>query len=296
MKNLPNNIKGIVLTLAGFSLFSISDAFVKYLSTQISFYVITFFLSFFSALVLIAFSSKLGGLKKTIQSKNKMLHILRGVLLLIQFLLLVYAFSHMSMAKTYALIFIAPFVISILSIPILKQSVSWQNWWAIIAGFTGVLIILRPGLIPIDLAALAALVSAVLFALVYIIAAKIGNKNEASLSFALYPEVIILCLAALLMADGFVMPKTQYLGMLAISGITSAFGMVFVAQGFIYAKTSTAALFHYVQILWAILFGLLVFHDNMDVWEILGSTIIIGSGILMVRHENKKSGNYAETF
>jgi drug/metabolite transporter (DMT)-like permease len=285
MNGVSDTMKGIIFAVSGFSLFALSDSIVKYVSTDLSPFVIAFWLSLFATIVLLVFSIKLGGLKNTLKTRKLKLHILRGVFLFLQFLLLVYAFSQLTMAKTYALVFIAPFIASIISIPLLRQSVSAQNWMAIAAGFVGVLVILRPGLIPIDLASLAALASAFLFALVYVLAAYIGGKEDTYLSFALFPELVIVVLSALVIAGDFSLPSNTHLGLMMLAGSLSAFGMVFTALGFVYAKTSIASLFHYTQIIWAIILGYVIFGDTLDFFTGLGCLIIVCSGIWLIKHE-----------
>src|SRR5690606_23755595 len=112
----------------------------------------------------------LGGIRPTLRSRNIRLHFLRGILLFAQFCLLMYGFSQLTMAKTYALVFVAPFIVTLLSIPLLKEKVSPAEWGAIALGFCGVLVILRPGLVAIDLASLAVLGAALLFSLYNILA------------------------------------------------------------------------------------------------------------------------------
>ncbi len=284
-KEEHKHLKGALLAAAAFSLFSIGDALIKSISGIYSFYVMIFFISLFAIGTLLIFSSPLDGLRETLKSRKIPLHLLRGFFFFLQFPLIIFGLSHLPMTKFYALVFVTPFLTSLIAIPVLKERVQGRSWLAIFVGFFGVLIVLRPGLIPLDMPSLAVLGLALFSALVNIMVRVIGAE-ETKLSFALFPEALVFVAAGclVLLTGGFEIPAGAHLFILAAIGCLSATGMVLIAMAFSYAPASVAAPFHYIQMLWALLFGYFIFDDALDIWTGVGAAIIILSGIWLLKH------------
>lgn len=285
-KNLNDNIKGILLAITAFSLFAISDALCKYLTSYYSVIAISFYVAISVIFCLLLAAPKLGGVKKTFKTRNMKLHLLRGFILFVQFACIMYGFSQLSMAETYALIFTAPFIMTILSIPLLKEKVTGTQWLAIALGFCGVLIILRPGMVPIDLAALAVLGSALLFSLYNIIARFMRDSDETLLSWALLPELPFLLCASVAVSFMFVVPTPIHMLIFLVSGALACVAIICMAQAFVHAPPAIAAPFHYTQMIWAIGLGYLFFGDVIDIWVGIGSVIIIISGLWLIRNNS----------
>lgn len=286
--------KGIVLSLLGFSLLSFGDVTIKYLSSYYSTYSLVLYNSVFGLVLLLLLSPWLGGIKNTLLDKRIKLHLLRGGLVFVQLSLIVYAFSQLPLAKAYAISFIAPMFSALLAIPLLKDRVGWQHVVAIVIGFLGVLIILRPGLIPLELASLAALTSALFFSLVNITARYMRNTSHTLLSWAFYPHVVIISILLLFFLDDLQWFRGQDLIYLSFMGGVSAFGAICIARAFAHARTATAASFHYVQILWGVILGYFIFGDKLDLWTAVGGAVVISSGLWLMRVETVvKSPNQA---
>ena len=277
--------KGILLSIAGFSLFSLGDAAYKYLSPHYPAMVMLFFASLCVVLCLLALSPKLGGLKRTFKSPNLKFHLLRGIVMFLQGYTFIWAIGFMPMAKAYALVFIAPFITALLGVLWLRDHIGTRQLLAIAGGFTGVLIVLRPGMVPLELPSLVMLLSAALFSMLSISARWIARRgaNDPMLVWGLLPELVVLCCASLIAAPVLTMPEPFHLALLFFIGATSAAGTICMALAFIAAPPAIAAPFHYIQMLWAVALGYLLFGDTLDVWTALGSTIIIASGIWLVR-------------
>jgi drug/metabolite transporter (DMT)-like permease len=157
----------------------------------------------------------------------------------------------------------------------------------IMFGFGGVLIILRPGLIPLELASLTALVSALFFSLVNITARYMRDTRHTLLSWAFYPHLVIISILLLFFRDELQWLRLQDLGYLAFMGGVSAFGAICVARAFAHVRTATAASFQYVQMLWGALLGYFIFGDSLDLWTAIGALVIIGSAFWLTQVETK---------
>jgi drug/metabolite transporter (DMT)-like permease len=277
--------KGILLSLLGFSLLSFGDATIKYLSSYYTTYSLVLYNSLFGLLVLLLLSPWLGGIRNTLKDKRYKLHLLRGALVFVQLSLIVYSFSKLPLAKAYAIAFVAPIFSALLAIPLLKDKLNWRHVVGIVVGFTGVLIILRPGLIPLELASMAALLSALFFSLVNITARYMRYTTHTLMSWSLYPHLVIIAISLLFFSDELQWLRVGDVGYLLFMGGLSALGGICLARAFAYASTATAASFHYVQMPWAVGLGYFIFGDTVDLWTLLGAVVIIASGLWLIRVE-----------
>jgi drug/metabolite transporter (DMT)-like permease len=280
-------VKGALYSLLGFSLFSIGDAIYKYYSEFYSIYMIGFLASVSALAILLMVAFCQGGPGKILKTSHLKLHLVRGALLSCQFLCVIYALSNLPMANTYALFFAAPLLTALLSIPVLNERAEPLMWIAILTGFIGVLVILRPGLITVELASLAALAAALLFAFANLAARFIGDDDCSPLAFGIYVEFVIVPVTGLLCLSNLTFPPLPDLAVLCFAGALAGPGLVFIAKGFTAAPASVAAPFQYIQMLWAIMFGYFVFGDTLDLWMVVGSVLIIVSGIWIITHEKR---------
>ncbi len=278
----------MVLAALGFTLLSCGDAVIKYLSPHYTTYSLVLYNSVFGLSTLLLLSPWLGGVGETLRDRRVLLHLLRGLLVFVQLSLIVYAFTQLPLAKAYAMAFTAPIFSTLLAIPLLRDRVTWRHWMGIVAGFGGVLVILRPGVIPLDVGALAALASALFFSLVNIIARYMRDSRHTLLSWAFYPHLVIISILTLFFSDQLQWPQIGHLAHLLVLGSVSAFGAIAIARAFAYTATATAASFQYIQMLWGVLFGYLFFGDALGGWTALGGGLVIASGLWLIRVEHRR--------
>lgn len=291
MSDFSTAIRGMVLAGFGFSLFSIGDVFMKIMTSDFTVIQTAFWISLMSMIGYVSFSPELGGLKQTFQSKKKHLHLARGILGVTVFFMMVNGFQKLGLALSYTLIFAGPFIAALLSVVIMRTSIGIHRWISIIIGFIGVLIVLRPGAMPIELAALGVLLAAFCFALSSIITRKIGNE-EPTLSFAFYSALVALCVLAPLMIiqDGFsVLPTIPQLTFFISVSFFHIGGTFAVTRAFKGNETAIIAPFQYIQLIWGIFFGYLLFNETVDQWTAVGSIIIVASGIYLIYREKVRN-------
>ncbi len=197
-----------------------------------------------------------------------------------------YAFSVLPLAQTYAILFAAPLLITILSIPILGERVGIRRGLAVLVGLIGVLIVLRPGTAPLSLGHAAALAAAVFSSLASVIVRKIGS-DERSVVLLLYPMVAnFLLLGAALPFVYRPMPMAH----LGLAGVIAAFGFIaslFIISAYRTAPAVVVAPMQYSQILWAAVYGALFFAETPDRTTVLGAAVIIASGCYIVLREGR---------
>ena len=170
-------MKAIVLNLSAWVLLPFMDAIAKYLSAELSFFQITWARYFFTVfwtlpLMLIFFR------KNLTFSENPKLQILRGLTLLSANICFFYSISIISMAKALTLAFVAPLVTTALSPILLGEKVGIKRWTAVIVGFIGSLVVIRPGFIEFNLATIAALGTGCLYGVYLIITRKLHATDN----------------------------------------------------------------------------------------------------------------------
>ena len=283
---LNNNFKGIILAIIGFTSFAMADANAKYLTQTYEPALIVGMVAIFTSSLCLVCSPFLGGLRNTLKTKKLKFHLLRGIMNVVAALMVVFSFSKLTLAGTYTMLFVAPFVISILAIPIFKEHVSKHGWIAIITGFIGVLIVVRPGVGDFNPYLLVPLVCTFFIAGLFLSARPLDNK-ETLISLAFYPAFanVILITPIVLYFYGFDafqdLPWFFFQALCVISGLT------FTALAFRTAKASIVSPFLYSEIIWAIGFDYFLFHEMPSKWTLLGAAIIIASGIYLIETERR---------
>ena len=160
------------------------DALIKWLSADYPVHQLVFSNSLFALVPVLLVSLRRGGLAR-LRTRRLRLHVLRGLLGAAGGLLAFYAYSQLPLADAYAIIFTTPLMITALSLPVLGEPVGWRRWSAVAVGFAGVLIMLRPGVAPIGIGALAALGGACLSALSILLVRKLGTTESTACDRAL---------------------------------------------------------------------------------------------------------------
>ncbi|MFP7569429.1 DMT family transporter [Marivita sp. S2033] len=282
---MSSNVKGALLALFAFGLFSTHDIFIKTLGAHYSPVQIVFFsvlLSFPLATIMLMRDAKPGTLLP-VHPWWMAVRTLGGV---ISGVSAFYAFAHLPLTQTYAILFATPILITVLSIPILGETVRVQRWLAVIVGLAGVMVVLRPGSTDLTLGHAAAIAAAFAGAFASIVVRKIGAE-ERTLVMLLYPMMgnFIVMGAAL----GFVykpMP-VEHLGMLAIISILAWIAARFIIASYRTGEAAIVAPMQYSQILWATVYGLIFFGETPDVYTMVGAGIIILSGVFIVFRESR---------
>lgn len=294
MFNLSNDKKGMFYSLAGFSLFAIGDVFIKFLADDgFSPAEIAFFLNLFYLPFLLILSPIIGGIKATLRTEKLWLHVLRALLGVAIFIINVNAFQKLGLSLSYTLMFVAPFFAAFLGAIFMKQQIHFHRWAAITMGFIGVLIVLRPGMVPLEPAAIAVLCGAVLIAINHLLARKIG-EDEPLMAFSLFGCIIaVQVFAVLTFWDGEAnIPQAKdWLFFLIIASFHMG-GILLTSRAFSIADTAIVAPFHYVQLLWGTLFGVLIFSTVPDIWTGLGALIIVFSGIYLIYREHVRKVDF----
>lgn len=265
----------MALGLLAFSLMSFHDAIIKYLGASIAVPQIVFFNALFG-LPLLLWSARLEGIR-TFVPRNPGWVAARTVAHVIAVLATFYAFTVLPLADVYAVIFAAPFAITLLSIPLLRERVGLRQWLAIVAGLIGVLIVLRPAGTGAALGYGSALVGMLGGAAISLVMRRVG-KGESNTVMMVYPMLLNLCITGAMLPFLWRAPNLAEVGLNALAALLGFGAMTCLFMAYRRAAAAIVAPTQYSQILWAAVFGLLIFGEAMAPRTVLGAGIIIVAG------------------
>ncbi|MFC3168815.1 DMT family transporter [Paracoccus fontiphilus] len=285
-----SNVRGAVLALLAMGLYATHDVVIKTLGAQYPALQVLFFSSLlsFPLVMLVIMRDPTPG---TLRPANPGWVALRTVVGVVAGMGSFFAFSQLPLAQVYAILFSAPLLVTILSIPILGERVGPHRWGAVVAGLIGVLIVLRPGAQALELGHAAALAAAMGSATTAVVLRKLG-RAERPLVLLMWPMLgNFVATGASLALDyrPMELPHLALAGLIACLGLVAGFLLILAYRA---GEAAIVAPMQYSQILWATAYGWIFFGEVLDLPTVLGATVIIGSGIYIVWREGR-GGNSA---
>ncbi len=280
----PGSIRGIVFMVASTLAFSSMHILVRFLSAEIDPLQISFFRNLFGTLVFLPWILRYG-LSPLRQARHG-LHWLRAVINVIAMFAFFTALSLTPVAEVTALAFTAPIFAALLGLLVLGETFRLRRWMAIVVGFAGTLVILRPGLAPTDPGTLLALASALLWGGVLIMI-KVLSRTESSMTITLYMSILLSLLSFGPALFVWTTPDLEQLFWLLVIGTLGSIGQVAVTQSLKETETNVVMPFDFLKLIWAALLGFLIFAEvpNLFVW--LGGAMIFASASYMAYRENQ---------
>jgi len=280
---------GIILAIAATLIFALQDAFTKNLVQNYPIGLIVFIRFWaFTAMGLALTSRKIGIAKAIIGSKRKGIQILRSLTLLGDLLLFALALKFLSLTDVTALFQTYPLFGSILAVIILKETLGWRRLTALIIGFIGMLVMIRPGTGIFSGGAFYVVIASALYGLYMTLTRLVSSFDRPETS--LFWQGLI---AALLLSFGlpfFWVPITfsdiSLLIILCLLSVTSHFLMI---KALSLAPVTLVQPFTYLQLVWASIVGYLAFSELPDGFTLIGATIVIASNLFILYRERAKS-------
>ena len=277
-------MKAIIFNLLAWVMLPIMDGFAKYLSAELPVLQITWARYFFT--VVFIFPLMLFFFKKYLVWTDKpKLQLIRGLILLTANISFFYSISVISLPKALTLAFVAPLVVTAFSPFFLGESVGYRRWAAVIIGFIGSLVVIRPGFLEINLASLAALGTGIMYGFYLIITRKLSTSDNPLLTLLL-TGVVGAIIATTFMPFVWVSPTFNQWSIMAAIGLFACIGHLFIILSLKFADASKLAPFSYFEIVTNIIIAYYFFGDFPDSWTFLGLFIIVLSGIYISRREN----------
>lgn len=276
-------MKAIIFSLLGWMFLPVMDGFAKYLSADLPIMQITwaryFFTVVFTLPIMFFFFNK-----QLVWSDKPKLQILRGLILLFANICFFYSISVIALAKALTLAFIAPLIVTAFSPLLLGEKVGLKRWTAVVIGFIGSLVVIRPGFLEINLASVSALGTGFLYGFYLIITRKLCTSDNPLLTL-LITGMVGAVLVSLIIPFYWVNPTINQWSLMAGIGIFACIGHLFLILSLKYADASKLAPLGYTEIIPNVLIGYYFFSEIPDSWTYLGLVIIVLSGLYISRRE-----------
>ncbi|TLP43920.1 DMT family transporter [Cohaesibacter sp. CAU 1516] len=279
---------GILLMIAGVACLSANDAIAKTLTSGYSPLQILFLRNVIALPFTLLIALVMGG-PLTLRSQRPAAHLLRGALWVGATMMFFTSFIYLPLAEATALIFVAPFFITMISALFLGEAVRWRRWLAVATGFLGVLIIIRPGGATFQLISLLPVTTALVYALL-MLSARWVDPRESVWTLLVYLTGAGALLSALIVPLVWVPIRLEDLWFFVGIAVFGTAGMTMMTQAFRLAPASIVAPLDYTGLPWAMLFGWLIWRESLDAMTIFGAAIIIASGLFSIfqdRNQNR---------
>ena len=270
-------MKAISYNLLAWAILPFMDTIAKYLSAELSFFQITWARYFFTVFFTLPFMFFFFRKNLTMSTQPK-LQFFRGLTLFCANVLFFYSISIISMAKALTLAFVAPLITTALSPIFLGEKVGFRRWSAVIIGFIGSLIVIRPGFIEFNLASIAALGTGFFYGIYLVITRKLHTSDSPLLTLLL-TGVVGAVIGSFFVPIVWINPTFNQWSLLALMGIFACLGHLFLILSLKYADASKLAPFGYFEIVTNVILGYYFFSDFPHYWTLVGLAIIICSGV-----------------
>lgn len=283
---VPNVLKGIGLMLVSLGLFSCLDATAKYMGTVVQLPVTqVVWLRFVSQFLLIVVVIGAVSIPRLLFTQRIWFQMLRSCLMLGSTLLNFLALKTLRLDQTQTVYFLAPFVVALLAGPFLGEWIRWRRMLAILIGFSGILVAVRPGYVAFEPALLLALGSMLCYAAFMLLTRYLSayDAPEVTLFYSLIAGTFVMAPLAII---DWAWPKDLLTWLLLISmGFWGGLGHYIFILAYRHAPASVLAPFIYLGLITHGTAGYLVFGQVPDQWTLAGAAIVIGSGIYLVHRE-----------
>ena len=219
-----------------------------------------------------------------LSGSDKGLQVARSILVLLATSFMFTAVGFMPLADAVAITFIAPLLITALSMPFLGERVGVRRWVAVFIGFLGMLVIIRPGSGIFQLAALLPIGVTVFYAVYQIITRIISHRTD-PINSVFYTAIVGCVVMSAIVPFFWQTPTLGEWGMLAAAGLLGGLGHWAIILAYQRAEAPLVAPFAYTELVWATILGLTFFSDFPDLWTFIGAAVIAASGIYILHRE-----------
>ena len=286
MQDVPERpLKGIAFILVAMFTFALQDAITKALAQDLAvaqIVMVRFWL--FAAFATVLIHNRPGGLPQALRARRPWLQILRSTIMVAEIGVFAWVLTRMPLSMAQTIFAACPLIVTALSPVLLGEHVGRRRWLAVAAGFIGVLVILRPGGGLFDIAGVVAVIGSGMFALYIILTRLLAQEDRFETSYG-YVAWTGCLLATLIGPFLWQMPSAaQAIGLLVL-GCTGIFGHMLLMKAYELARASVLQPFSYVQLVWGMIIGMVVFAEYPDSFMLAGAAIIILAGIVAMRDD-----------
>lgn len=269
--------------IAAMGAFSAMHATAKWLTGSYPASEILFFRSLFGLLPILAMLPHQGGIQ-ALRTGRLGAQLLRAAYGVANLLLLFSAVAVLSLADVTAIAFTGTLFVTALSVPLLGEAVGPRRWSAVLVGFAGAMVIIRPGLGGLGPAAGLAVGAAFFYALIVLSTRRL-TRTESTPALAFYYSLFGAILSCAGLPFGWIVPSATDLGLFAMLGAFAGLGALLMAAAYRRLAVATAVPFEYTALLWAALYGFVFWGNLPDGYTLIGAGLLIASGLYVLGRE-----------
>ncbi|WP_319532175.1 DMT family transporter [uncultured Cohaesibacter sp.] len=286
-----NSLAGIGLKLLSTVFFAVMIAMIKYVSETVPTGEVVFSRCFFAIIPLVIVAMIQGNWRDCIRTKQPWLHVRRSIVGAFGMFCWFAAVGMLPLPEATAISFLSPLMVVALAAIFLKETVRVYRWSAVGVGFVGVMIILSPrfsqssGDVQV-LGAVLAVISTLFTAMAGILIRHMTqSEKNAAIIFYFFAATSIYSLATLFW--GWVLPEWDVMLFLVLAGIFGGLGQIAMTQAFRLTEASLLAPFDYVNMIWAVIIGMILFDEYPSMTVIVGGSIVTLAGLFVVYREHQ---------
>jgi len=276
-------LAGIALMTGGIFMFAVNDALGKWLVATFSVGQVLLVRSLAAMVLLAPFIWR--DIAEFAAAPRWGLQALRAAFATVEVACFYWAVAYLPLADVMAFYLAGPIFVTAIAGTLLREPVGWRRWAAVAAGFVGVIVCLRPGAATLTWPALIALAGSFTFSLSMISTRFLRGTSDTVLVTT--QTVSALAFGAVVAPFAWTPPGAGDLALLCLLGIVAMVAHMCVNRSLILAPASTVVPYQYTTIVWAVLFGYLVFGDVPDAWMLSGAAIIVAAGLFIYLRERR---------
>jgi drug/metabolite transporter (DMT)-like permease len=284
----PARLRAIAMMLACVGVFSLMDAVLKTLSAHYPAFEVASLRGAASLPLLLAWAAATTGLRPLLRARWS-LHLLRGALGVMMMAAFVYALRTLPLSTAYSIFFVAPLLITALSVPFLGEHVGPRRWTAIGVGFAGVLVVLRPGVGGVASAAGIAVLLAAFGYAVSAITVRVLVRTDSTQAMVVWLMLLMALGAGVLALPEWRPIRAEHAWLIVVLGIAGALGQYLITEAFRLGEASLLAPLEYTALVWGVLWDATLWGVLPDGATWLGAAIIVASGLYLVRREGARA-------
>ena len=279
------------MVFATFSL-SVMLGIIRHLSFELHPFVVVFFRSLFGLVILLPVILRAG--LEPLRTRRTGLHGLRGFLQAGSMCVFFYGLSLTPLAKVAALNFTAPLFASVAAVLFLRESLGFHRTLALVVGFLGALVILRPGIGIFNVGAAMILLSSMIWGIVLICIKRLST-TESSVTITLYMMLYLTPLTFIAALFVWEWPTLIQLAWMVAVGCCGIVGHLCIAQALKDADTTAVMPFDFGRLIWASTIGFLFFAEIPDLWTIVGAVVIFSAAMYVAVRESRRGETVTPT-
>jgi len=279
-----DNLKGVTAMIIAVGALSLMDAFLKALSPHYSAFQVASLRGMSALPFIIVWVGVRGGYGQLLRVRFG-LHLVRAMLGILMLASFAFALRSLPLAEAYSIFFVAPLLITVLAVLILKEKVDWRRWIAVAVGFVGVIIVLRPtGAHTLTIPGLAVLATAIGYALSAIIIRVLG-RTDSTQSMMFWLMLLVAIGAGVLALPNWRPIQPGDWVVIAGMAVTGSLGQLAITEAFRIGEASFIAPFEYTALAWGVGLDWFVWRTTPATVTLAGAFVIIASGVYLVRWE-----------